>query len=131
MPDKIEATVGGETVELPRYDLALARKADAVDAAEGGEATWRAEWDFLRAALGEDALREAVGGSRVDSCDLIALDRACAEVMRAYDAPRQESTRRRVEESLSVFGDGDLDRLVRAAEAIDRLGSRQGFRRVK
>lgn len=46
----IAAAVGGQEVHLPKYDMALARKAEAIDSADGREATWRAEWDFLRAA---------------------------------------------------------------------------------
>lgn len=127
----IRATVAGCERELPRYDMAMARRVEAVDAAEGGEATWRAEWELLRAAVGEDALRDAVGGGRVEACDLMALDAACADVRAAYDAPRMEAARRRIEETMSVLSGADVDRLVRASEAIAKLSSRQGFSRVK
>lgn len=127
----IAATVGGKEVQLPKYDMALARKAEAIDSADGREATWRAEWEFLRAAVGDDILHEAAGGDRVDSCDLIALDAACAEVRAAYEAPQQESMRKRIEDTMAVLSGSDLDRLVRAADAIGKLQSRQGFRRVK
>jgi hypothetical protein len=131
MDGQLSVTIGGKTNDLPRYDMALARKAGAIDAAEGREAAWRAEWDFLRAAIGDDALRDATCGDRVESCDLIALDSACAEVRAAYEAPQQEAMRKRVEDAMAVLSGGDLDRLVRAADAIGRLESRQGFRRVK
>ena len=124
-------TSDGDEVALPRYDMALARKADAIDAAEGHEATWRAEWEFLRAAVGDDALRDAVGGARVDSCDLMALDSACAAVRSAYEAPQRDAMRRRVEEAMEVVDGDSVERLLRAADAIGRLESRQGFRRVK
>lgn len=129
--DNLTVNIGGSTRDLPRYDMALARRAEAIDAADGREATWRAEWDFLRAAIGDEALREAAGGDRVESCDLIALDTACAEVRAAYEAPQQEAMRKRVEDAMAVLSGGDLDRLVRAADAIGRLESRQGFRRVR
>lgn len=127
----IEATVGGISVRLPKYDMALARKAEAIDAADGREAAWRAEWDFLRAAIGDEALRSAAGGDRVESCDLIALDAACAEVREAYEAPQQEAMRKRIEDTMAVLSGSDLDRLVRTADAIGKLQSRKGFRRVK
>ena len=124
-------TVAGSDVELPRYDMAMARRVEALDAADGAEATWRAEWELARAAVGADELRDAVGGDRVESCDLTALDALCADIRSAYDAPRMEATRRRIAEALSVLDGADLDRLVKASETMASLGSRQGFRRVR
>lgn len=131
----IEATVAGEARRLPRYDMAMARRLAAVDDADGREATWRAEWELLQAAIGRDATRSAVGGDRLESCDLLALDSACAEVRAAYEAPQEEVARRRIEDALSVVSGADLDRLVAAADAMERLASRQasrqGFSRVR
>lgn len=121
----------GETYELPRYDMQMARRVSAIDDATSDEQRWRAEWELARSVVGADAMRDLVGGERVESCDLIELGALCQEVREAYERPQNDAVRKRVADALSVLDGADLDRLVRASETMAKLTSRQGFRKVK
>ncbi len=123
--------IQGNEYELPTLRLPLARKMDAIDSAQGREATWRAEMEFVQAALGKEQAASVLGGPSVSECDLVALDAATERIRAAYEEPAAEAERERIERQLSVLDAGKLDTIMRAAEAMGQLQGRQGFRAVR
>lgn len=123
--------IQGNEYELPTLRLPLARKMDSIDSAQGREATWRAELEFVQAVLGKDEAEAVLGGASVADCDLVALDAATVRIRAAYEEPAAEAERERIERQLSVLDTSQLDTLLRATEAMGQLQGRQGFRKVR
>lgn len=123
------------TVELPKLTLDLARKMNAHRSAREPEEAWRAEYEFLRAALPPAFLAEALDGEAFDAIDLSALDVVFAGVARAYTKPAVEAQAQAASDQLSGF-DGELmDKAMRLVGAVERMQQmqqpRKGFRAAR
>lgn len=122
----------GETHELPKYDVAMARRF-AKARTEVGEARYRAEYDAVRASLGLEAADALLDGKAFESVDLTRLEAVFQGVASAYDAPANEAQRKGIADALSALDGEQLDKLTRVMDAVNAIDSaqRRGFRLVR
>lgn len=122
----------GVEVELPKFDLALARLIDKVAEAEGNEAKWKAQYNFLQKVFDADYLAERLQGDSFKTVDLAVMEAMFHVTVGLYARPSLEAQMQQANSELESV-DPLVDRMVKMAEAVTVLNNadRQGFRSVK
>lgn len=123
----MDVEIAGKAYELERFDMAAARMVEKINGTADMGERYKLVWEFLRCAIGRDALSEVAGASTLAKCDLIALEVAFGSVIRAYQAPLQADAARAINEQLDGI---DIDGMTRLLALAGKVGSRQGFSRV-
>lgn len=129
----VDAVAG--SVELPKLTIGLARKMNAHRAAKEPEEAWRAEYEFLRAALPPLWLSEALDGGSFDEIDLSVLDVVFAGVVRAYTKPATDAQAEAARDQMAGYDGEFIDKALKLVEAAEKMQSmqqpRRGFKAVK
>ena len=120
----ITVQAAGRVVALPPLRMAMEERAAQADRAETPREHYEAEADFLRMALGEEAVASECGSADVDAADLTALEVLFRRVVAAYAEPVARELLRAQREQAARIADGE-----RAAAPAPM--ERRGFERVR
>lgn len=120
----ITVKAAGRVVALPPLRLDMEERAASADRATTPREHYGAEADFLRMAVGEEALAAECGSADVDAADLTALEVLFSRVVAAYAEPVARELLRAQREQAARIADGE-----RAASHAPM--ERRGFSRVR
>lgn len=115
---------GGAVYALAPMTRALGRKAQAMRECQDPIRAYDAKWDFLAAAMGSDALREATGAKGPDDVDMCDMDELVALAEASYASGSMD----RLDAMLAQV---DVERIERVMDLAGRMQGRQGFKLVR
>lgn len=120
----------GDTYELPKLDMRLWDKIEAVDSAERGRATFKAMHEFVKACLPEDYLEAKLGGKSVDKVDLNKLSICAFAIRAAYNRELSEETSGETAGMIEQIKDvaDEVSKIAKATNAVSSVTGRQAFR---
>ena len=110
----------GEEYELATKTMKLARMQETAERAQTLTEAYAAEFQFVKAAIGEDAAREILGTINIEDVDLVEMVKVYNTITAGYDREIAEIERTREAE---MFASPALDKITQLADDIRAITS--------
>lgn len=127
-----EYCTANASYELPKMDLKLWDKVEAVDKAATGRPKFSAMLEFVKECLPTEAIEEEIGGTTIDTVDLNKLNICAMGIQAAYNREVSSAQIAANMETLEKMRDlaDTVNSISAASKAVKAAGNRQKFAAV-
>lgn len=106
----------GNTYELAKKTLAIAKKEDLMARATTLEDAYRKQFDYAMEVLGDESFKKIFGSNNLNDIDLVLLTYICNEIDTAYMERINEQQRLKSEKLASNKA---VDKIIQAGKSIE------------